>query len=222
MNNKTHFNFFTIVSVFILLALNSFGNSGKYYSNYKSFKKSIDSIYVLQPFSLIYCLSDTSDYEDTKQNTRTSKLLIEKVTAVLKNKYILSFDENTNNTLSYQDEIIKLFNELDSVNDPSKPFKTPKFLDDLLKDKEEQYILIPFLNGKYRKGANQTDMIMDGGRTLMIRNDLYMTEIAIILLDNFNHQILFYNYKFSSQSDPRIKSHVDLLMGKVLMPVFRK
>lgn len=196
----------------------------KQVSNFKSIKKTIDTLTYLAPHVFIESISKSISETDTSLITTISNQLSKKISSSLKQKY---FIKNSLFQLQvYQDnEITIFFNKLDSIDKVLIDIDVPKWLNSYDSSTTSQYVLAIFFYGFYYSEFEPYFITKQSLRTNYILLNppmLYGSSIRIVIADKQTNTILYYNNIKSKHCDPRITSEVEKLISDIIKPIYYK
>ncbi len=213
------------ISVFTLLYS---CETGRYVSDYKQIKKTIDTLVILKPMVVI----DVKNYSDKdsfdiKLENAVSKILKDKANDLLNKKYII---KNELSDKEYSDADIKeLISLTDKLKQSKKTIQGFIFPDINNKNDKTDYLLFIYLKGHYTQGISpyetlsegeSANLILGGGGVNLTPAKTANEEIGVFLL-NKNKEVLYFNSIFSV-NDPRLKELAERDFMKVIKSIYYK
>lgn len=208
-------------SVVVLFTFTHCG-SGKYYADFKHEKKQIDTLVVLTPYVSVEFLKNqefSKDYE--LEDSLTAKIYTE-IMYNLNEKYQLidcMLQPDSINAIELAELFLHLDNSTDSV------LTTPPFIQNLIKNNPNRYFLMVCFNGYYnahfepyyfqKQALFANTMYINVGK-------VYSSDIRLFVFDNQKNIVVFYDRKYSQNTDPRITDFVKKMTSDILMPIYYK
>jgi len=210
-----------IILFLIVLNLIYSCNTGKYVSDYKQIKKTIDTLVILSPLVVIDAANYTNNKRESDLEKRVEKILSSKADSILARKYNIEKDFSVNN---YNEENIKeLSNLLGNLKTSKNPINKLKLSDGIIKKttiNNEKYFLFIYLKGHYTIGVSSYETLGQGNTLNLTPARTANEEVGVLLL-NRNNEVLYFNYIFSS-NDPRLKELVERDFMKVIKSIYYK
>lgn len=213
------------ISAFVLLFS---CKTGRYISDYKQIKKTIDTLVILKPMVVIdvenYSNKDTFDI---KLENAVSKILKDKANDLLSKKYIIKNElPDKEYSDGYIKNLISLTNKLKQSKNPIQEFIFPNLSNE---NDNANYSLFFYLKGHYTLGINpyetlskgeSANLILGGSSVNLTPARTANEEIGVILF-NKNNEVLYFNSVFSV-NDPRLKELVERDFMKVIKSIYYK
>ncbi|MCF6364645.1 MAG: hypothetical protein L3J35_00405 [Bacteroidales bacterium] len=207
-----------------LMSILIFGcSTGKYVSDYKQIKKSIDTLVVLLPMVII----DEVDFQgkrmaDDKLEKDIREKIVNKTYDMLIQKYeikenLYRKEYNDENIEDIRSLVMKIKNSPNPINNlffPGTIFQNYEI-------KTDKCFLLIYLKGHYTLGVGPygpPGILGDGVRIYLPPTRFADKEIGVLLF-NENKEVLYYNF-ISSANDPRIKELLERDLMKVLKPIY--
>ena len=223
--DKLKYRFTLVIGLLTLLTFTlTQCSTGKYYSDFKSKKKNIKRLAVMNPYIFVKSIKGQKESEDNELIYKLEKLISEKTISILSNKYILSDISNTSETISDKD-LQSLFSELDNSENHVFQIKIPPFLQKEFKNVKERYCVKVFFQGFYN-GYFKPDEILKQELQLNVicinPRHLFRSEIRLVVFDMLENNIVFYEKKGSNDIDPRLPMLITQMTSSILRPLYYK
>lgn len=219
------FNFFLILGIFIyLISTLTCCKSGKYFADYKTKKKSIDTLALFDPLIYVFSTGDQIDSVDYKLIKKLEKQISDKTNSILSGKYILTNVPVKIDSIPVK-QINDLFATLDNSDEHSPEIKIPSFIQNISINIEERYCLLILYQGYYNRNYAPYDKIMKsiGTSSIDINSpNSFGSDMRVVIIDNVENNIVYCNKKRSSNRDPRLIVHIDDIISDILRPVYYK
>lgn len=211
-----------VIIISILLIIEGC-SSGKQSASYRNTKKSINTLAILTPHTFVEAIDNRIGTPDSSAANALTTKVTNIVTTTLKGKYNLE-KEPFELFLIDDKRITLFFNKLDSLKNELPELEIPTWMHPSSSN-SNRYILASFIYGFYHVGYNPNYAMKQGIGTETVRlNQPKLTGISIKILvaDRQTNKILFYNSDKSFQLDPRIPSHVETMVKKLIVPLYYK
>lgn len=214
-----------VVGLFALLTFTlTRCSSGKYYSDFKSRKKSVEKLAVIKPSIFVKSVKDQKESEDNELCYKLEKQISEKTSSILSGKYILTDISNTSDIIS-EKELQSLFSNLDNSEKHLSSIKIPPFLQKDFKNIKERYCLKIFFQGFYNgylKPDENVKQALQSNVIYLNSRHLFRSDIRLIVLDILENNIVYYDKKISNDIDPRLPMPIDQMASNILRPLYYK
>lgn len=214
----------TILTTCCLIISLSGCKTGKQAASFKSSQQLIDTLALLTPHVFVESANKISSSSDEELAAKLSGKISGITTSTLKKKYRLE-DEPFKLKPSYHAEIVAFFNGLDTLKSGLNDIQLPGWLKTDRSGNGNRYLLATFVYGYYNSDFKPNYVMKQSllTNTLILgRTGLNWVSIKILLADREANKVLFYNADNSYQSDPRILTSVEIMVKKLIQPIYYK
>jgi len=205
--------------LFLTIVFVVFGcSTGKYVSNYKQIKKTIDTLVIISPLVVIDALNyKGEEITDNELEDSVGIILTNKVSDLLQAKYVVKKDMSQRNyTKEEIEEFVSLFIKLKQLKNPISKLK----FSNSIYINEGKYYLFVYLNGHYTIGVSPYETLGQGNSINLTPARTANDEVGVLLLNN-KKEVLYFNSVFSA-NDPRLKELVERDLMKVIKSIYYK
>lgn len=197
-------------------------SSGKQVATFSKEQKSITKLTLLTPYTFIEVFDESTVSLDKVLAENLSGHILARTIGTLNEKYQL---ENKD-FLPFEGEMEKItsfFHQLDSFNKELPEIKLPEWLQNRSSGDSSRYILATFLFAYYHSAYEPYYMEKNSTNVyFIVKPHLEWVGMKVLLADRIKNRILFYNADDSYESDPRITSDVDIMLRKLIQPIYYK
>lgn len=204
----------SIMSLFILC-------SAKYSSNFKSDKKHIDTITIIEPLVRVIKTNKKENTIDTNL-TNLNKKVIDRVTKRLLNAKYKTLNSNLKNA-----EFEKIFELYDQLNKSGKVLEniSASFLLDQIEPAiQSRYAIFLNYNCIYDQSIVRNSNIRNGlaSSTFIINGGNIPVEFVLLVIDTGTKNVVYYDKIINTNYDPREESETEVLTKKILRKIYYK
>src|SRR5689334_18143083 len=131
------------LGIFLAFILNSCRSSSKYTQDFKTNKRKVDSLAIIQPCIFVESVKDRTYSEDTSAERILEKKIFAKTQSILAEKYVLTFHPTITDSIR-KNHLNQLFLTLDSSGKELGTIETPAFLKNIISNIPKRYCLMLF------------------------------------------------------------------------------
>ena len=215
------------------IALLLFTNAEKYYSNFKRVKKEVDTLVLLTPYVEVEFSKGQSFSKDFELSEVLAQQIFDNSHSLLDKKYTLARLASPLDSMS-ENELSDIFSILDSSSKLTE-LPTPPFIQNRIKSCTNRYLLFIAFNGYYNadfppyyRVSGQGSVGIGGGSATSVSivihpyTIFFNSDMRVIIFDNQDDKIVFYNKKYSKDTDPRLPKSVEKMTLDILKSVYYK
>ena len=222
--NKIQTFSFLLVCVSTLLIFAQCSTSKKYYANFKQAKKQIDTLVMLTPYVYVEFLKNKEVFKDYElEETLTAKISAASYSE-LEGKYRLVNFVLQPDFIS-ESELSNLFSILDSSSKDSI-VPTPLFIQNHIKNDTNRYFLLIYFKGYYNSHFEPyyqlKQSMASNTMSISINNNLYSSDMRLLIFDNQQNIVVYYDKDYSKKNDPRVINVIEKMTSDILMPIYYK
>lgn len=198
-------------------------SSGRYFSDFKSQKRSIDSLTVFQPVVYITSMKGKEQVEDIAVRDSVRVQISRTTQETLSDKYGLAYATLTDSVAS--GDIAFFFSMLDNSGDMVAVVNTPEFMQHAIMKAPGRYCLMLFFQGSFvnELDPNYTVTHMMRSNTIIINPiATSRSDIRLVVFDKARNQVAYYNRVEAKNSDPRLLGAIDQMTLTVLRSIYYK
>lgn len=198
-------------------------SSGRYYSDFKSQKRSIDSLTVFQPVVYITSRKGKEQVEDIAVRDSVRVQISRTTQETLSDRYRLAYATLTDSITS--SDITFFFSMLDNSGDVVPVVNTPEFMQHAIMKAPGRYCLMLVFQGSFvnELDPNYTVTHMMRSNTIIINPiATSRSDIRLVVFDKARNQVAYYNRVEAKNSDPRLPGAIDQMTLTVLRSIYYK
>jgi hypothetical protein len=222
---KIKFQSTLLVAILTLLAFSLLEcSSGKYYSDFKTRKKSIEKLAVCRPTIFVKSVKGQKQSEDYELCDKLKKQIFEKTSSILSSKYKLTAASDINDSIPEKD-LQALFSKLDNSGKQLSSIKIPPFLQKDFNNIKERYCLMIFFQGSYNgylKPNEDFKQALQSNTIYLNEGHPYRSDIRIVVVDILENNLVYYDKKVSNDIDPRLPIPIDQMISSILRTLYYK
>lgn len=212
----------TIVIIPLIITILSFLSpkvvAQRYFSDFKTMKKKVDSYTVVLPIVYVQSYTGSNISSDEKTSDSLSQYLLKKTKSMLSGKYSLTvIDEAFDLQKKEVDSFLK---NLDAISKGISQVYTPDFIQDLTKNVTNKYCILSFFEGTYPQNSDPYRNWKNPNSITIYDNSSHST-LWLIIIDKEKHHIVFLDKK-SSTIDPRTNDFIDNAVLRIFKPIYYK
>jgi len=190
-------------------------------SDFRSIKKSIDTLAIASPLVTIMAKNKGNIVKDIELSESNSTLITKVTINLLDSRYNLKNIRFLQDSVLYQNILISI----DSSSGSIEPNKIKAIIDEHEYRNQARYVLVIFYCAEYNSMFEPNHNVREGlANNAIIINAATKprSRLDIIVLDMQKKELKYYDRIESSDIDPRIPANVESFTKKVLKSIYYK
>ncbi|OFX29045.1 MAG: hypothetical protein A2X08_11465 [Bacteroidetes bacterium GWA2_32_17] len=182
---------------FVLVLFSGFLSckSGIYYLDFKSVKKTLDTLVICSPYARIVSVNKGVVVHDSVAINKSVHEMMEQL-KILDKKYV-TIHHQINYAQEIDEQVLKFYEFLDKKNNRHKEIQTPQFIQEYLKHSPKRYFLVLF-NWEVQNNYPSRPPIYIGsgpgyGTLMFPISGQNQKDLRLFVFDNMKQKVAYYN-----------------------------